>query len=141
MQGSPVATRARKTAAVDGLNLFFGALLGANLGTFEGLKLVHYLMMIALLAGMVMALRMFSAGEDRRRILMLLSVYALLLAGVLVSPGLRPEGLSTEDLNRLVATMAVWVGLALAIELSPTKQDGDGPRQSMSQEPHAAAVD
>jgi hypothetical protein len=141
MQGSRAATRARKTAAVDGLNLFFGALLGANLGTFEGLKLVHYLMMIALLAGMVMALRMFSTGEERRRVVILLGVYALLLAGVLLSPGLRPEGLSTEDMNRLVATMAVWIGLALAIELSPTKQDWEDPVQTASEEQPAAADD
>ena len=125
------ASRARKTAAVDGLNLFFGALLGANLGTFEGLKLVHYVMMIALLAGMVMALRMVSTGEERRRVLILLGVYAMLLVGVLSSPGLRPEGLSPEDLNRLVATMAVWIGLALAIELSPARAEvSEGPEQS-----------
>ena len=123
MRRPRAAPRVRKTAAMDGLNLFFGALLGANLGTFEGLKLVHYLMMIALLAGMVMALRMFSTGEERRRVLILLGVYALLLVGVLVSPGLRPEGLSDEDLNRLLATMAVWIGLALAIELSPVREE------------------
>lgn len=127
MSRSATATRAGKSAAVDGLNLFFGALLGANLGTFEGLKLVHYLMMIALLAGMVMALRMFSAVQERRRVLILLGVYALLLGVILVSPGFRPQGLSDGDLNRLVATMAVWIGLALAIELSPVR--GDAPAE------------
>jgi len=120
------ATRTRKAGAIDGLNLFFGALLGANLGTFEGLKLSHYLMMIGLLAGMVMALRMVSSGEGRRRMLLLLAVYALLLVGVLASPGLRPEGLAPDDLNRLIATMFVWIGLALAIELSPVREEEQG---------------
>jgi FtsH-binding integral membrane protein len=127
MRHSHAATRARKSGAIDGLNLFFGALLGANLGTLEGLRLVHFLMMIALLAGMVMALRMVSTGEERPRVLMLLSFYAVLLGAVLVSPSLRPEGLSAASLERLIATMAVWVGLALAVELSPTRADRDDP--------------
>jgi hypothetical protein len=91
-------------------------------------------MMIAVLAGMVMALRMVSTGEERPRVLMLLSFYAVLLGAVLVSPGLRPEGLSPENLERLIATMAVWIGLALAVELSPTRGDGDVAVQPQAQE-------
>jgi hypothetical protein len=41
-------------------------------------------------------------------------------------------------MNRLAATMAVWIGLALAIELSPTKQDRDHSEQMTSQDPPAA---
>jgi hypothetical protein len=131
------ATRARKTAAMDGLNLFFGALLGANLGTLEGLKLVHYLLMIALLAGMVMALRMVSTAGARRQMLLLLGLYALLLSGVVVSPSLRPEGLATEDLYRLIATMFVWIGIGLAIEFSPVSEEP--PKGTPSDEPTPGA--
>ena len=117
------ATRARKTGAIDGLNLFFGALLGANLGTLDGLKLVHYLMMISLLAGMVMTLRMVSAPGSRGKMLLVLALYAVLLTVIVASPGLRPEGLAADDLNRLIATLFVWIGLGLAIELSPVRED------------------
>src|SRR5687768_4800048 len=60
--------RERRTGAIDGLNLFFGALLGANLGTLGGLKLVNYMQMIAILAAMVIALRVLSASAKRGRI-------------------------------------------------------------------------
>ena len=67
MRGPRAATRNRKTGAIDGLNLFFGALLGANLGTIQNLKLSSYLIIVALLAGTVMALRMVSTGEAQRK--------------------------------------------------------------------------
>jgi hypothetical protein len=89
----------------------------------EGLKLVHYLLMIALLAGMVMALRMVSTAGTRHKMLLLLGLYALLLSAVVISPTLRPEGLATDDLHRLIATMSVWIGIGLAIELSPVDED------------------
>jgi len=126
MRQPRAATRARKTGAIDGLNLFFGALLGANLGTLQGLRLVHYMMMIAVLAGMVMTLRMVSSGDARGRVLMLLAFYGLLLAGI-VTTEMRPAALSPEDLHRLVATMGVWIVLGLVIELSPTSDDPPAP--------------
>jgi hypothetical protein len=116
-------THRHKTGAIDGLNLFFGALLGANLGMLQGLKLVHYLMMIGVLAGMVMGLRLVSTSEDRRRPIVVLLVYALLLATIVTLPGFRPAGLAIADLHKLVGTMGIWILLAFAIELSPTRDD------------------
>ena len=115
-------TRQHRAGAMDGLNLFFGALLGANLGTLEGLKLVHYLGMIAVLAARVMALRMISTSDRRAPAIALLGFYGVVLVAVAVSPGLRPEGLLVDDLNKLVATMAVWIFLAMIIELAPVSE-------------------
>lgn len=102
---------------MDGLNLFFGALLGANLGTLEGLKLVTYVQLATLLAGTVMALRIVSTTEQRGRALIVLGVYGLLLAALVKVPALAPRGMDPDDLNKLVATLGVWVGFVLILEL------------------------
>ena len=108
-----------KVGAIDGLNLFFGALLGANLGTLDRLRLVDYVQLAILLAGTVMAVRMVSTSERRGLMVGVLSVYVLLLVCLVVIPGARPDNMAVDDLHRLVATLAVWVIFILGIELSP----------------------
>jgi hypothetical protein len=117
-----VSTEGGKAGAVDGLNLFFGALLGANLGTLEGLSLPEYVKLIVLLAGTVMALRMVSTSERRVYMFVVLGLYALLLVGVALVPELQPKGMRLEDLQRLLATLAVWVAFVLGSELTPVKR-------------------
>jgi hypothetical protein len=109
-----------RAGAIDGLNLFFGALLGANLGTLAGLKLVHYLQLVCLLAALVMALRIVSTAEDRRKPLLVLAAYVVLLTGLAIFPDMMPFGLPKEDLHRLLATLGIWIGVGLIIEFSPT---------------------
>jgi hypothetical protein len=116
-----VSTEGGKAGAIDGLNLFFGALLGANLGTLDRLPLAEYVKLVILLAGTVMALRMISTSERRLMMLVVLGVYALLLVGMLVLPDLQPKGMRTDDLHRLIATLGVWVIFVLASELSPMR--------------------
>jgi len=113
-----------KEGAVDGLNLFFGALLGANLGTMQALGLYEYVQLIFLLAGTVMVLRMISTSERRGFMLGVLAVYVLLIVGMLMLPKLQPKGMSPGDLHRLVATLGVWVVFVLATELSPMREEG-----------------
>ena len=107
-----------KAGAIDGLNLFFGALLGANLGTVQGMQLADYVQIVVLLAGSVMVLRMLSTSERRMQMLLTLAAYALLLASVVTIPALQPEGISQADLHRLVATLGIWVLFVLAAELT-----------------------
>jgi predicted membrane channel-forming protein YqfA (hemolysin III family) len=114
-----VSTPGGKAGAIDGLNLFFGALLGANLGTLEHLSLFEYVKLILLLAATVMTLRMVSTSERRVYMLVVLGAYALLLAGMATLPALHPKGLALDDLYRLIATLAVWVFFVLGTELSP----------------------
>jgi hypothetical protein len=108
-----------KVGAVDGLNLFFGALLGANLGTMQALELRHYVTLVVLLAGTVMVVRMISTSERRTYTLVLVGVYALILGVVLMF--LPPKGMSPDDLHRLAATLAIWVLCILGAELSPVE--------------------
>jgi hypothetical protein len=114
-------TVGQRAGAIDGLNLFFGALLGANLGTLDGLRLVDYIKLISLLAATVMALRMVSTSEKRSYMLLLLAVYVFLLAGLVSIPAMKPQGMDIADLNRLVATLAIWVAFAMGIELAPRR--------------------
>jgi hypothetical protein len=125
-------THGDRAGGIDGLNLFFGALLGANLGTLEGLSLEDYVKLIVLLAGTVMTLRMVSVSERRRMVLATLALYAVLLAAVFTVPDLQPEGLASDDLHKLVATIAIWVSAVLMIEYWPVNEP---PQAETSDEP------
>ena len=109
-----------KVGAVDGLNLFFGALLGANLGTMQALELRQYITLVILLAGTVMVLRMLSTSERRTYMLALVTFYAFVLGSVLTF--IPPKGVSPADLQRLAATLAIWVLCILGAELSPVDE-------------------
>jgi hypothetical protein len=116
-------TRDGKIGAIDGINLFFGALLDASLGVLDRLRLVDYVQFVVLLAGTVMALRMVSTTGRRRSMVVLLLVYGVLLTALVMVPALKPVGLSDDALHRIVATLAIWVALAIGIELSPVRED------------------
>lgn len=119
--------RGSREGAMDGLNLFFGALLGANLGTLEGLKLVSYVQLATLLAGTVMALRIVSTAEQRGRALIVLGIYGLLLVALVKVPALAPRGMETDDLNKLVATLAVWMSFVLILEFVASRRSAAAP--------------
>ena len=110
-----------KTGAIDGLNLFFGALLGANLGTMQALDLPQYIELVVLLAGTVMVLRMLSTSERRTYMLVLVGIYIAIIATLLVF--LPPKGLHAADLHRLTVTLAIWVACILGAELSPVHDE------------------
>jgi len=114
-----------KAGSIDGLNLFFGALLGANLGTMQALEIREYVTLVVLLAGTVMVLRMLSTSERRGYILGLVAVYVVIFVAILLF--LPPKGMSTGDLHRLVATLAIWVLCILGAELSPVDDPESGP--------------
>jgi len=110
-----------KTGAIDGLNLFFGALLGANLGTMQALDLPQYIELVLLLAGTVMVLRMLSTSERRTYMLVLVGIYIAIIGALLVF--LSPKGLPAADLHRLTVTLAIWVACILGAELSPVHDE------------------
>lgn len=116
-------TAGEKSGSIDGLNLFFGALLGANLGTMQALPLNEYLKLMLLLAGTVMVLRMISTSERRAKVFAVLGLYVLVLGAMWFVPRFAPKALPTEDLHRLIATLAIWLGCVLLVELSPMRED------------------
>ena len=109
-----------KLGIVDGINLFFGALLGANLGTVGAMPLSDYVQLIALLAGLVMAIRMAAVSERRRYAYATLVFLVAIFLAILLIPATRPTGLDPVDVNRLVATILIWVAATALVEFYPT---------------------
>ena len=117
-------TAREKVAMADGIGLFFGALLGANLGTLGGLSLYDYGVVIFVLACTVIALRMFSMSERRGYAYALLATYAGVIAYVLYYQ--RPTGLAPDDAARMMVTLGIWLAAVVFVELHPTRVvDGD----------------
>jgi hypothetical protein len=116
-------TPREKIATVDGIGLFFGALLGANLGTLEGLSLYDYGVVIFVLACTVIALRMFSMSERRGYAYGMLAAYVGVIAFLLYYQ--RPAGLAADDAARLMVTLGVWLAAVVFVELHPTRIIGE----------------
>ena len=112
-------TRREKRAHSAALNLFFGALLGANLGTLTGLPLRDYVYLIVLLVGTVSTLHISIASERRGYIALLILFYLALFAAHFLKPSLRPA-MAEDDLLKLVATLAIWFGAVVMVEFTPT---------------------
>jgi len=130
MKGLWTQTPREKAATVDGINLFFGALLGANLGTLDGLGLYDYGKVIFILAGTVMALRIFSTTERRAYAYGLLGGYVLLVALFLYLLKRDPVGISPADIDRLIVTLTIWLGSVLLVEIYPTMATGKDQEQA-----------
>ena len=120
MRGLFRNTAGGKAGTIDGLNLFFGALLGANLGTMQGLALYDYIKIIVLLAGTVIVIRLISTSERKLYVAANVLLYIALIGALLFYPPLQPKGVDPADLQRLGATLAIWFALVLLSELLPT---------------------
>jgi len=119
-------TAGEKAGSVDGLNLFFGALLGANLGTMQSLPLPEYAKLVVLLAGTVMVLRMVSTSQRRWKTLAMVVVYVALVGANFFLPAFKPKGLPDRDLFKLAATLGIWLVFVLVAEFTPTRERADG---------------
>lgn len=119
MRGLFRNTAGGKAGTIDGLNLFFGALLGANLGTMQGLALYDYIKIIVLLAGTVIVIRLISTSERKMYVAANVLLYIALIGALLFYPALQPKGVDQADLQRLGATLAIWFALVLISELLP----------------------
>ena len=118
-----LATPGDKAGSIDGLNLFFGALLGANLGTMQDIAFGEYVKLILLLAGSVMILRMISTSERRWYALGTAVFCVAGVASVFFIPMLKVKGLSEAAQHKLLATLAIWLACVLLVEFSPAHKD------------------
>jgi hypothetical protein len=135
VKGSLIQTPREKKGSVDGINLFFGALLGANLGATGALPLYDYVYLIVVLAATVMTLRVFALSERRRYAWTLLGGYLVFVALFLFLPDVGPDALDQASLNRLAATLGVWLVMILLIELMPTVEPVEsGVERSMTED-------
>ena len=119
MKSLLLQTRSEQAGTIDGLNLFFGALLGANLGTLGRMPIGDYAELVIFLSAVVVGLRVVSTSERRLYAFASLAVIGAALAFRLGS-GDYADAISGTDLQRLAATLAIWVGFALLVEIAPT---------------------
>ena len=115
-------TTGEKHSTIASLGLFFGALLGANLGTLSDLPLRDYILIIVLLAGAVSMIQITVASERRAYVAATSVLYVAVLGAIYFVPDLRPA-MSESDLLKLLATLGVWLAATVAIEITPTVED------------------
>jgi hypothetical protein len=122
-----VQTRREQRSSLDGVNLFFGALIGANFGSLSGVGLVHYSLLVVLLAGAVITLRVFTTSERRGYAFMLLGTYILAVSHFLFWPPRGLDDLAEVDRHRLAVTMAIWLGATLLTYYTPVHEAPQKP--------------
>jgi hypothetical protein len=118
-----------RRATLAGVNLFFGVLLGANLGAINAVPLFDYVKLVILLSGSVMALYTIAVSKRPRAIWTLILLYGALLGVTIAVPDLRPEGMEAE-MERIIATLAIWLAFLTLVRLSPSadsEEDGAKP--------------
>ena len=120
--GLDAQTLAEKRAALNGVSLFFGALIGANLGMTTGMPLRDYALIVAVMCTLILYL--YIAPVARRR----LSAVAILLAllGGLYLLLIHDLGAAAFDGARpsphIFITICFWVASTLVVELRPIEE-------------------
>lgn len=116
-------TLAEKRAASNGTNLFFGALIGANLGALERLVLNDYLLLILVVALIVLYLQLAPVAKRRwQRLFELLLVTGGLYFLLMTEPGLAVFESDPKPGPHLFYTIALWMLSLLSIELRPVER-------------------
>jgi hypothetical protein len=124
-------TPAEKRAMSNGVNLFFGALIGANLGTLDGMTLSDYTLIIAVVCLIVMYIQLAPVARKRWTYLGILGGLTGLLYVLLIDP--HGEALfrgRTRPPPHLFVTISFWLASVDSIELRPLAKPlpdvGDG---------------
>ena len=131
-------TRGERRAAVAGVNLFFAALLGANLGNLNDVSLKEHIFLAVLIAGAVSGLFVAAVSSRRSTSFSILIAYALLLGMLVVFP--RPDLIDSEtELRTIVATLAVWTTFLILMRITPLLP-GEGA-EAMTIEDEIGAAD
>ncbi len=122
MIGLEEQTRGEKRAALTGINLFFGALIGANLGSLERLALRDYLLLIIVVSMIVLYLQL--APVARRRGPHLINL-ALMVGGLFFLLMTDVGAALFEGRERpsphLFVTICLWLVSVATIEVRPVR--------------------
>lgn len=113
-------TRAEQRATAGGINLFFGALIGAHLGAYTDLPLNTFTTLVMLLAGAVLALQTALHSERRLYTWSIVAVYAALLVWSTRAPTIWPRDQIPEGLDKVLVTFAVWLFAVVTVTVLPT---------------------
>jgi hypothetical protein len=111
-------TEGERRGALAGVNLFFAALLGANLGTIKISSVSEQVFLSVLVAGAVAGLFTAAVSTRRSTSIGILAGYAILLAALILVPGIGPGEVGPQ-LQSLVVTLAVWTGFLIIMRITP----------------------
>ena len=125
-------TREQKQSYVNGLGLFFGALLGANMGVLTDLAPSEYLKVILLLAGVVLWIQVLSTSRSRLHTLRMLAALVLPAVILIAFPQSRPQGLTDRQASNMAATLAVWLVCVFLIEVTPLAPEPAAPKEAVA---------
>lgn len=113
---------AEKRAALNAVSLFFGALLGANLGTIEQLALRDYALIVAVISLIVLYIHLAPVARKRWSNL----AYLLVLIGGLYILLMHASGTAFFDGPRpsphIFVTICFWVASLVVVELRPVQR-------------------
>ena len=122
-------TEGERRSTLAGVNLFFGALLGAHLGTMGEVPIGDYIFLIMLLAGAVTGIFTVASSTRTRVIWLTLLIYVLVFAAILFFPEMQPPNMESE-IQRIIAMLAVWLAAMVLLRLTPVLPDPDSPAGS-----------
>jgi hypothetical protein len=104
-------------AALNGLNIFFGAILGVALGGIENLDQLAYMTLLVMVSGVVVGILYIPAS--RHRVAYAVSLIAILTL-LLVTH--RPGDMIMHSFPlpaKLIPTLIVWTAATILIEFAP----------------------
>ena len=119
-------TESERRSTLAGVNLFFGALLGAHLGTMGDVPIDDYIFLIMLLAGAVAGI--FTVAGSRRTgvIWATVSLYVLVFAAILFFPEMQPRHME-DEIQRIVAMLAIWLVVMVVLRFMPVLPEPEAP--------------
>jgi hypothetical protein len=111
-------TQREYRANIDGLNIFFGAVLGFVLAGSETLDNFWFGMLLAMTSGIVVSILYITASEQR----LAYSAMALVLIGTMntVLEGVLPGANSMPP--KLQPCLLVWALMTISVEFLPREQ-------------------
>ena len=122
-----------RRATITGVNLFFSALLGANLGTLGDVPLDEYFQLIIILVGAVTAI--LTIAITRRRAMAIWSGLAVaLIVGVIAFLPGRRMGELADDFHRMAITLGVWLAMLLVVRFTPEAERSEQADEVDSEE-------
>ena len=113
-------------ASINGLNIFFGAVLGVVMAGTESLKSWDFAFVLLLTAATIVAILNISTSS-RRAIYAVLAAVAIFFLPWLMER-LISDGAALPD--KLQPTLAVWTAMTVAIEFAPREKPAAEPEEA-----------
>lgn len=114
-------------ANLEGLNIFFGAILGVVMTDIGDVAPLTYAIVLTLIASFVVTIIYISASAKRRTY----AAYAAIALWALWSAAHRfgtPYGLDAAHVDkRVVPTLAVWLAMTILVEFAPRSNAETAP--------------